>query len=289
VPADKDTTPFVLDSGTGSPVLFVHGQPGLGRDWQPVVEALQALGDQDHKPVRVLVPDRPGWGSSPEPATGIADNAAWLEQALAGLVGDEPVLVVGHSFGGGVAIRLALARPRRVRALVLVSSIGSGAALSRLDRALARPVMGEGIVRGGVFAARRLGRVVRRAVEGPERHAEIASRVENMPVLRALAGDEPITERAWRSFLVEQRALVDETRLLERSLATVSVPTVIIAGSKDHIVPAPATRALAAAIPGAELITVPRAGHLVPTESPDLVAAAIVRYLDLTAGRTGPG
>jgi pimeloyl-ACP methyl ester carboxylesterase len=283
------TRPFVVDAGSGPPVLLLHGQPGVGRDWQPVVGALQELGERDHKPVRVLVPDRPGWGASPEPATGIAENAAWLEQALAALVGTEPVLVVGHSFGGGVAIRLALGRPHRVRALVLVSSIGRDEALSPLDRALARPVMGEGIVRGGVFAARRVGRLVRRTLEGRDRHAEIANRVENVPVLRALAGDEPITERAWRSFLVEQKALVGETRLLEQALATVSVPTVVIAGSRDHIVPPPATRALASAIPGAELITVPDAGHLLPTEAPDVVAAAIVRYLELTSGRTRQG
>lgn len=268
----------------------------MARDWQPVVDALVGASAGPAGPagpaVRVLVPDRPGWGSCPDPATGIADNAEWLESAGARVLGDERVVVAGHSFGGGVAIRLALAHPNRVRALVLVSSIGSEEALSPLDRALARRVVGEGIVRGGVFAARRVSRFVRRrlaASGGRDDGAPAAARIENSALLRALAGDEPITDRAWRSFLVEQRALVEESRFLERSLPAVSVPTIVLAGSRDRIVPPAATRALAASIPGAELVTVHRAGHLLPVEAPEVVAGAIRRYADLTGpGSMGP-
>jgi pimeloyl-ACP methyl ester carboxylesterase len=91
-------------------------------------------------------------------------------------------------------------------------------------------------------------------------------------------GMKPMTDRQRRSFLVEQRALIDETPSIERRLPLLSVPTVVVHGTSDHIVPLGAARILAAAIPGAELSLAPGQGHMMPFERPDLIAALVRRY-----------
>ncbi|HZU78794.1 MAG TPA: alpha/beta hydrolase, partial [Acidimicrobiales bacterium] len=97
----------VDDAGTGAPVLLVHGQPGLGTDWELVVEDL--LGDH-----RVLTPDRPGYGRSQQAPVSMRENADLLADMLAARAA-APAVVVGHSYGGGIAILMAAHRPEVVR------------------------------------------------------------------------------------------------------------------------------------------------------------------------------
>jgi len=256
-------------------VLLVHGQPGEGSDWGPVVAALEA----DH---RVLAPDRPGWGSNPSPARGMAANADWLEDLLAERLGEAPVVVVGHSFGGGVALALAARRPQRVRALVLVGSVGTDVALTRLDRLLAVPVMGGAIVRVGTVAARGVVSLSRRALQRIGRAAGIDRQTNGNSMLRVLSGQEPVPADAWRSFTVEQRALVRETPELEAALPSVTVPVVVLIGTHDRVVGVPASRSLSTALPGAELAMVEGAGHILPLEAPEQLAAIVDRYDRMT-------
>lgn len=272
------TVDGVVDRGAGRPVVLVHGQPGDGSDWAPLVARLE----DTH---RVLAPDRPGWGASDVPAMGFAGNADWLEELLAGRVGAAPVLVVGHSFGGGVALELALRHPARVRALVLLGSVGHAGALSRLDRILARPVWGDAIVRTGTAAARRLLSTTRRALSRVDRAAGVVDRVDSISMMRVLSGAEPLAPGAPRSFSVEQRALVDETAGLQARLGAIEVPTLVVVGTRDLVVGVDASRALAGAIPGAELAVLPGAGHLLPLEVPRELAEMVRRY-DRIAGVT---
>ena len=108
--------------GDGLPVLFLHGW-GLG-PYRNVVRRLAQEG------CLVIAPSQPGFGGTQglagEDFT-IAGYARWAAAFLDALGMDEPVVVVGHSFGGGVAIRLAYDAPERVRSLVLVNSIGGAA------------------------------------------------------------------------------------------------------------------------------------------------------------------
>jgi pimeloyl-ACP methyl ester carboxylesterase len=269
--------PAPFDRGSGRPVVLIHGQPGEGSDWEPVTAVLEER-------YRVIVPDRPGWGNDGERALGIAGNADWFESLLAEHVGSAPVIAVGHSFGGGVALSLALRHPARVRALVLVGSVGHGIALTRLDRILARPPWGDAIVRVGSFGAKGVVSLTRRALTRIERASGIVGRAERISMMRVLAGEEPLDGASLRSFSVEQRALVDETAELQQALPTIGVPTVVVAGTHDFVVGPAASRALAAAIPGAELVLVPGAGHLLPLEAPRYLAGLVARYDQLTGG-----
>lgn len=270
-----------IDRGSGPPVVLIHGQPGEGADWAPLAEELEGR-------FRVIAPDRPGWGSTGEPATDIAGNAGWLERVLERRLGEAPAIVVGHSFGGGVALSLALAHPARVRALVLVGSIGHRTALTRLDHLLAQPAFGDTIVRAGTRAMRGTMRLARRLLERRPRGEGLLRRAERVSAVRVLAGEEPLPPEAVRSFSIEQRALVRETVGLEAALSSIEVPTVVVAGTRDLVVGVAAARALAEAIPGAELSVVAGVGHLLPVEAPDRLADLVARY-DRIAGGTGAG
>jgi pimeloyl-ACP methyl ester carboxylesterase len=103
--------------------------------------------------------------------------------------------------------------------------------------------------------------------------------------LRAVPEPGPAAERGraptattWRSFVVEQRALLAETPSLEAGLSSVRAPTAVVAGRRDRVVPIRAAADLAEAIPGAELVWVPDAGHLVPQEAPGVLVSIVRRY-----------
>jgi pimeloyl-ACP methyl ester carboxylesterase len=111
-------------AGSGMPVLLLHGW-GLGHHtYRDVIERVAAEG------VRVIAPAMPGFGGSadlPDEAFSMSGYARWVIDLLDVLGVDESVVVLGHSFGGGVSIRLAYDHPGRVRSLVLVNSVGGSA------------------------------------------------------------------------------------------------------------------------------------------------------------------
>lgn len=255
------TSVHVVDEGHGPPVVLLHGQPGRARDWDLVSARLRA----DH---RVLAPDRPGYGGTPGPARGFAANA---DEAV-GLLderGIDTATFVGHSWGGGVALAAAQRHPQRVAALVLVASVGTRTALQAFDRLLAVPVLGDSLAFVGF---RLLGRVVL----APHVRAAVAREVDVIPLpdLRARV-QEWRQASVWRTFAAEQRALVAQTPALEDALGSIDVPTTVVAGERDSMVPARAAADLADAIPAARLVRLPDVGHLLPYEAPDAVADAI--------------
>ncbi len=262
-----------IDRGLGPVVAFVHGQPGSGADWLDLAEDLSS----DH---RVIAPDRPGWGAHPRPAVGLGDNAESLARLLEHCGAEPPVTVVGHSLGGGIALELALARPELVGSLVLIGSVGVASALSSLDRLLAVPMVGDGILLAGSATIRRSVRAMRRLPDS-WRAGRLAREATRIPTVRAVvggSGGEALMGRARASFIIEQRALLRETPSLQRRLTLLRVPVAVVHGSSDRIVPLPAARLLAELIPGAELVVIPGHGHLVAFEQREEIAQLVRRY-----------
>jgi pimeloyl-ACP methyl ester carboxylesterase len=106
------------------PVVFLHGWALAQHTYRGVIERIARQG------CRVIAPALPGFGGTkdlPDASFSLGGYAAWVHDLMTALEIDEPAVVVGHSFGGGVAIRLAHDHPRRVRSLVLVNSIGGSA------------------------------------------------------------------------------------------------------------------------------------------------------------------
>ncbi|MBI2708153.1 MAG: alpha/beta hydrolase [Actinobacteria bacterium] len=111
-------------AGAGLPVLFLHGW-GLGhRAYRQSITRLVDLGCRVHAPA---LPGFAGTADLPSRQFSLAGFARWVDAFLDAVHVDEPAFVVGHSFGGGVAIKLAARFPERVRRLVLVNSIGGSA------------------------------------------------------------------------------------------------------------------------------------------------------------------
>jgi pimeloyl-ACP methyl ester carboxylesterase len=216
------------EAGEGLPVVFLHGW-GLGH--QAYKRALKRV---VHLGCQVWAPALPGFGGThglPAEKFSIAGYAAWVDEFLSVVGLSEPAVVVGHSFGGGVAIRLAHDFGRRVRSLVLVNSIG-----------------------GSAFA--RSGLSIRTIAERPpwDWGLHFPSDVQLIPQLTRVL--PIILQEAVPNLVRNPRALLrvadlalktDLTPELE-TLKSRGVPVVVLWGDGDRIVPKKSFDALCAAI-----------------------------------------
>jgi pimeloyl-ACP methyl ester carboxylesterase len=247
-------------------IVLLHGQPGSAADWDQLAGQLPGT-------AQVVALDRPGYGTSRQRAGGFRSNARAVLAELDAR-GIERAVLVGHSYGGGVALSLAGLAPGRVEALALLASVGPGC-LTGWDRLLAAPVTGEICA----FTAWRLTPWLARA------SLAALARLRGRPI----AADEHVywqqwasarrDGRLWRTFLTEQRALVSELGGLTVSLPQVTQPVLLVADPDDRIVPARTTDQLAAALPDARVQLLRGAGHDLPRRGAPGVAAAIAAFL----------
>ena len=257
-------------------LVLLHGQPGSPADWQPVTARLPAQ-------LHAIAADRPGYGSSRLPAGGFAAGARAVLDDLDAR-GITRAVLVGHSYGGGVALAAAALAPRRVEAVILLASVGPGC-VNGWDKLLAAPGTGQlcalvawrltpWIARARLArTARRRGRPLR-----PDEHANW--QVWGHPG----RGHRPL----WRTFLTEQRALLRELGELEHAIASVQAPVLLLADPRDALVPLDTARRLARALPDARLQLIDGAGHHLPRRAPDAVADAIVAFLAAAEEQAAP-
>ncbi len=233
-------------------VLALHG---WGRDHSDYAALLSKAADDKAAALAsncgILAPDLPGFGATPPPVTAwgskeYADLMARLLDSEAG----EPVVVIGHSFGGRVAVRLAVSRPDLVRSLVL-----TGAPLVRTAQ------LGNSGKRrrkqGGVTLAYRLGR----------RLYKIGIISDDyMEKLRRKYGsyDYAHATGVMREILVRQLG-----ENYADDLMGIACPTWLVWGMEDREVPLEIAREVDKMIPGATLTELPGVGHLVPVEAAD--------------------
>ena len=114
-------------------LVLLHGQPGSAADWQQVAGRLPAA-------LQAVAVDRPGYGANPRPPAGFAANARAVLDDMDSR-GIERAVLVGHSYGGGVALMAASMAPHRVEAVVLLAGVGPGC-VNGWDRLLAAPGAG---------------------------------------------------------------------------------------------------------------------------------------------------
>lgn len=248
-------------------VVLLHGQPGSGADWQPVADRLPPG-------VGVVALDRPGYGASRQRARGFAAGARAVLAELDARGVDRAVLV-GHSYGGGVALTVARLAPERVEGLVLLASVGPEC-LNLADWLLAAPVTGEICAVTAWRLTPWLARAVLAAVTRLRRRPLAADEYVNWYLWgNARAEHRPL----WRSFLIEQRALVRELGSLTAAVPAVRQPVLLIADPRDMLVPVRTTHRLAAALPNARVELLHRAGHHLPRRAAPQIASAITGFL----------
>jgi len=259
-----DLSPARASDAAAAPVvLLLHGQPGLAAEWYRVVELLAAT-------CRLIAPDRPGYDGRPERVTdwlGNADAAAALLTEL----GVETAVVLCFSWATGAALELARRHPERVRGLVLVGSVGAPGSVTLSDRLIALP----GVLQLGRTLVGWTGPWIADAIV---RLARSRLRDEDMRAFRAVVGLWR-ERKAWRAAAAEQRYLVRDAPALERHVGEVTVPVIVVAGTRDPYVPLASAAALARTLPNGRLVEVD-AGHLMTVEAPAVVADAVRQLLE---------
>ncbi|MCF2530206.1 alpha/beta fold hydrolase [Yinghuangia soli] len=253
-------------AGEAPPVLLVHGYAGSIADWDGVAPELA----EDR---RVVAYDHRGHGASTKfgdrRAYGLdllgADLEAFAARMLPG-----PVDLVGHSMGGVLALRYALAHPERVRSLVLMntapepaSSWGVRLLFRLLDVLVRRRGMGPVMW----FVERMV------PVPGDASPRDLA-RMERQAA--AVAGMDPA------AFVALGKAIRSYPSLRDR-LSAVACPVTVLSGPHDPGLQTAAAH-LAAGIPGARLVVLPGAGHNSQTEAPKEWLEAVRDHLARAAG-----
>jgi pimeloyl-ACP methyl ester carboxylesterase len=264
--ADIETIQLPRRPGTHELVLL-HGQPGSPADWLQLAGRLPAQ-------LHAVAADRPGYGSNALAAAGFAANAHALLAEL-NARGIKRAVLVGHSYGGGVALSAASLAPERVEAVVLLASVGPGC-VNGWDKLLAAPGVGQlcALVAWRLtpwIARARLARISRTRGRPlrPDEHV-------NWQVWGHAGGQH---RPLWRTFLTEQRALLRELGELESAIPSIRAPVLLLADPEDTQVPLGTARRLAHTLPDARLQLLHGAGHHLPRRAAGAVADAIVAFL----------
>lgn len=244
IPVDGGEVWTEVREAAGATVILLHPDWGDSTIWDGVTARLPA-------PTRVIRYDRRGYGRSPAPVakfSALGDLIAIAEQ-----LGVAGAVVVGHSGGGATALDLALARPERVRSLVLVAPGVSGYPWPEDDSyfvefaALYAAGDREGLVRLGL-------RTWAAAGADPAAQAQIRSAVEAI-----------FAQNDWA---------MDDPPALAR-LGEIRKPTEVIVGDLDHPSVIGCADVIGARIPGCHRSRAPAADHMLPLREPDLLAQLI--------------
>jgi len=241
-------------AGDGPPLVLVHSAASDGREWTPQIEG---LADE----LSVVAWDEPGAGlSSTLPADFELDDYVRCLAAVIEAVGLGPAHVGGISWGGMLAQRLYACRPELVATLILADTYAGWkgslpeperqARIARLRAVLDGAADDLGGAFPGLFAA------------GPA--PELATLVDE------IAAD--VRPESVRSML----AMADVD--LRAELAAIAVPTLLVWGEDDVRSPLRIARQFEQAIPGAELVVIPAAGHLSNLERPEAFTEAVREF-----------
>jgi pimeloyl-ACP methyl ester carboxylesterase len=259
--------------GQGPAILLIHGIAGSSRTWEQAIPLLAG----DHT---VIAPDLVGHGSSSKPAGdySLGAQASTLRDLLT-ILDVERVTVVGQSFGGGVAMQFSYQFPDNCDRLVLVGSGGLGREVSLLLRLLSAPgveyvlpVLFPGFVRdwgNGMFRfLDKAGFRNARAVEMWRAYTSLMESESRKAFARTLGG---VVDPGGQSVTA-----------MDRLYLAARIPTLIVWGDRDNIIPVSHAHAAHAAIPGSRLEIIEGAGHFPHVEEPVRFARILSDFIKTT-------
>ena len=250
-------------------LLLIHGMAGSSETWRAVIPQLS-------RKYRVIAPDLLGHGQSDKPRGdySLGAFAVWLRDFLDALDIREAT-VIGHSFGGGVALQFAHQHKEYCRRLVLISSGGLGPDLGPLLRMMSLP--GAELVLPLIASppAVQVGKVLRKRALSSGRGATRYS--ETLKGLAALSN-----RHSRAAFLRTLRSVVDHRGQAVCALNRLrtDLPTMIIFGDQDRCIPVAHAHSAHNAVPGSVLHVIPGVGHQPQVQCPDTVARLVGDFID---------
>ncbi|HEY6795489.1 MAG TPA: alpha/beta hydrolase [Kineosporiaceae bacterium] len=264
----------LLGSGPTA-LLLLHGIGSDGATWDTVAPRLAQR-------FTVIVPDLLGHGRSAKPRAdySIGGYANGMRDLL-GVLDVERVTVIGHSFGGGVATQFAYQFPERTDRLVLVAGGGLGPEVSVVLRALTLPGVGAALRLTQVAPLRWTLRALRAAAARVVPPALATDLGEALVIHDALR--DPATRAA---FLHVLRHVVDrEGQLItmrDRAYLTQGLPTLIVWGEQDHVLPVAHAQVAAEVMPGSRSVVLPGVGHFPHREAPEEFVRVVTEFVEAT-------
>jgi len=244
--------------GDGPPLVLLHGNAHDRHDYDAVLPALA-------REFAVFAVDWPGCGESPPPPAPHASTACGLADLLPEIVEGldaAPAILIGNSVGGFSAARLALTHPALVRALVLVDS-GGFTAHNAVSRAFCR-------VRGTEVVARLVAEAFPRFYLR-RRTPTVQAMLARARAHRSDAAGIAIDAALWRSF-------IDPAHDLRTRASAIRVPTLLVWGRHDPVLPLRDAEAARRALPHARFVEMDT-GHVPFAEDPEGFLAAALPFL----------
>lgn len=249
------------DTGTGAPLLLIHGSgPGVSAyaNWRLVLPMLA-------EKARVLAPDMAGFGYSEVPEGQEFNREVWLRQLVDFLdaLGLDRVSVVGNSFGGSMALALAIHHPERVEKLILMGAVGVHFDITK----------GLDDVWGYEPSVELMGRLMR----------------DTFAYDRALITDEMVqgrytaslrTQDAFaRMFPAPRQRWVDSMAFADEQIAGIEAPTLLVHGRDDQVIPLQTSLDMLHLIDNAQLHVFGRCGHWTQIEYAQPFARLVTDFL----------
>jgi len=266
VTVDGTRLHFVME-GAGRPVVFVHGNPGSAQDWMRVLDPLAAR----H---RAIAFDRPGHGQSQRPKHGevtVEVQARLLHDALQQLHVERPI-IVGHSWGGALALVYAINYPNEVAGLVLVAPAAYESQDSEgfLNELPAVPVIGDAA--NYVLTPLLAATVVRSNLKKAFSPDPVPKNYEKSVL------SEWTKPKKVKAYALDDSSLNSSLKKFSPLYSEINVPVSIIAGDADLIVSEKENaERLHEALPKSRLIVLPKTGHQIPFTRSQTVVDEIER------------
>jgi len=253
------------------PILLLHGIGRSLEDWTPQYQRLGVC--------RIIALDLPGFGFSarPSPSMSLRAIADAVWETLDVIGEKRPLHVVGNSVGGTVGLQLLTLQPRRVSSLTLVNSAGFGSEANWMLRLLATPILGSlsarhptraavRMLERAIFAdpslatATRIEHALRIARERPDAGAALHELARELGTARGF-------RLRWRADLITQASMY-------------RVPTLIVWGERDKILPAAHLSAAGRLLPHAKTHLFSGIGHMPQIECPDEFAELLLGFIE---------
>ena len=262
---DDNISLFYREAGQGTPLVMLHG---FGADSYSFSRLIPKLAKKYH----IYALDLKGFGKSPKPPDrhySVYDQAVLVERFLK-RHHLHRVILLGHSYGGGVALSLALMDPGRIKQLVLIDSASYAQQLPKLIRWLRIPILGK-LLFYLVPASVEVRASYRYAFYDPDKIPE--------DIVREYAANLYLPNARSAYLQAVETMVPEDIGKIAKQYRTIHIPTLIIWGENDIVIRKEKAFRLHRDLPDSRLFIIPRCGHIPHEEKPEEVLKILEKFM----------